>query len=125
MILAATTQASNGAAAAVAIVYVLFLIVAYVVSALSYQRIALRTQTSNSWMAWVPILNVFLLLRICGRSLWEVFILVIPFVNLVYMVCLLVWLPQRIGRSGWWAVPLMVPIVNLGVLPYLAFSESY
>ncbi len=109
---------------AVNVVYLVVGLAYYVVTAISVQKLAARTGTPHGWWAWVPILNLFLLVRVAGRSTWEGILLIIPLVNIIYSIAVFIWIPQRIGRSGWWAVPLLIPIVSLAALPALAFSAE-
>jgi hypothetical protein len=112
------------AAGTVAVVYVLFILAYYVVTAISLQKFASRTGTTQGWMAWVPILNVFLYVRVCGRSGWEGILMFVPLVNVVYGIAVAIWLPRTVGRSGWWALGLLIPPVNVFAMPYLAFSGA-
>ena len=120
--MAGLVAASSGG---VVVAYLIFLVIYYVVMAVSLRKLAARTGTSQAWMAWVPILNLFLYVRVAGRSGWEGILLFVPFVNIVYGIAVAIWLPRRVGRSGWWAIPLSIPVVNLGALSYIAFSETY
>ena len=95
----------------------------YVYLALCLQKIAEKTNTDNAWWAWIPILNVLLLLRIADKPLWWILQLVIPLVN--FIIAILVWVAvcQARGKSPWLVVGMLVPGVNLVVLGYLGFSE--
>ena len=95
----------------------------YVYLALCLQKIAEKTNTDNAWWAWIPILNVLLLLRIADKPLWWILLLVIPLVN--FIIAILVWVAvcQARGKSPWLVVGMLVPGVNLVVLGYLGFSE--
>ena len=45
-------------------------LVAYVFSAICLMKIAEKTGTPNGWWAWVPILNVLLMISIAGKPMW-------------------------------------------------------
>src|SRR5579863_2407004 len=74
-----------GAAMGVAFMGVFFLIAiaAYVYSALAFQTIAKKTNTENAWWAWIPILNLILILNIAKKPIWWIILCFIPLVNLV------------------------------------------
>ncbi len=51
----------------------------YVYSSLALMTIANKTHTENAWMAWIPILNVYLLVTIADKPWWwTLLILLIP-----------------------------------------------
>ncbi len=49
--------------------FLILLIAVYVVMAISLMKIANRTNTENAWFAWIPILNLILMLQIAQRPL--------------------------------------------------------
>jgi hypothetical protein len=101
----------------------LIILVAYGYMAFSIQTIANKTGTDNAWMAWVPILNLWLLCEIGGKPGWWVILCMIPFVNIVMTV--LIWMAVSDARqkSPFLGVLMLVPFLNLIVPGYLAFSE--
>ena len=46
----------------------LFVLAIYVVMAISLMKIATRTNTPNGWFAWIPILNLVLMLQIAETA---------------------------------------------------------
>lgn len=48
---------------------ILFGLIAYVVSAIALKRMADKLNVENSWLAWVPIANVFILGKVAGDRL--------------------------------------------------------
>ena len=49
------------------IIVFLILLVIYIYSALSVQFIAKKTNTSKSWLAWIPIANSYLICKIIDK----------------------------------------------------------
>ena len=45
-------------------------IILYVIKALALMRIAKRTKTKNSWLAWIPIADFYLLTQTARQSGW-------------------------------------------------------
>ena len=103
--------------------FLLIVLVAYGYIAFSIQTIANKTGTDNAWMAWVPILNVWLLCEIGGKPGWWVILMFIPFINIVMTV--LIWMAVSDARqkSPFLGVLMLIPFLNLIVPGYLAFSE--
>ena len=80
----------------------------YAFMAYSLQTIANKTGTDNSWMAWVPILNLVLMIKIADEPVWWVLLMIIPIVNIYFAIRILVEMSQARGRSGWFAVLLIL-----------------
>jgi hypothetical protein len=97
--------------------------VLYVYISLALQTIANKTNTENAWLAWIPIANLILVLRITNRPLWWVIPLLVPVVNLVPGIPLVIALAKARRKSIWWGILLLVPGVQLIPLGYLAWSD--
>lgn len=74
------------------------------------------------WMAIIPILNTYTLLKIVGRPGWWIVLMLIPFVNLVISIIVMLDLARSFGRGVGFAIGLMLlsPIFVL----ILAFGGS-
>ncbi len=96
---------------------------AYIYSALAVQTIAQKTNTENPWMAWIPIVNIILLLNIAKKPIWWILLMFIPLVNVV--VAIMVWMAVAEARNkpSWWGILLIVPLVGVIVPGYLAWSD--
>ena len=95
----------------------------YAFSAFCFQKIAEKTGTENGWWAWIPILNVVLLLNIAGRPIWWIILFFIPLVSLVIAIVVLVDILKALDKSPWLVIGMLIPGVNFIVLGYLAFSD--
>ena len=106
------------------VIWVLFVLAAYVYISYSTQVIARKLSVPNGWLAWIPIANLFLLVKLAARSYWWVVLLIIPLVNIV--VSAFVWrdIAKRRGHSPWWGLGMIIPIVNLIGPGYIAFSDK-
>ena len=105
------------------LVFVLIAIAAYVYSALAFQTIAQKTNTENAWWAWVPILNVILMLNIAKKPIWWIILLFIPLVNLVILIIVMMAIAEARNKPSWWGILLIVPVVGIIVPGYLAWSD--
>ncbi len=101
---------------------VTLLLAAYAYLALALVALAGKTNASPQWWAWIPILNIVLMLRIGKRPLWWIVLLPIPLVNV--LIAALVWMgiARNRQKSGWWGAVAIVPGINLIVPGYLAWS---
>jgi len=95
----------------------------YIYISLALQTIANKTGTENAWWAWIPILNIILILNVAKKPLWWIILLLIPFVNIV--VGIIVWMAVAEARNkpNWWGIIMIVPVVGIFVPGYLAWSD--
>ncbi len=100
-------------------------LVLYAFSAFCLQKIAQRTgHDDNGWYAWVPILNLFLMVQIAEKEWWWILLMFIPYVNIVIIVILWMGISEARGKSPWLGLLIVVPIAPLFLMAYLAFSSD-
>ena len=78
--------------------------------------------TENSWWAWIPIMNILLLLQVAGKEAWWIVLFLIPGVNII--VSIIVWMEvaKARGKENWWGI--IAALFAIIGIPYLAFSDS-
>lgn len=103
--------------------YLFASILFYIYFAYSLQVIAGKTQTEGWWMAWIPILNLVLMVRICRFSIFAVVPFFIPFVNIIYLAYIWGQIAFAVNKSKWLGLVIFIPILNFGLPGYLAFFE--
>ncbi len=79
---------------------------------------------AQSWWGWIPIFNVFLMIKIAGKPMWWFILLLIPLVNLIIAIILWMGIAAARRKPSWLGVLILVPLVNLVIPPYLAFSDE-
>ncbi|GEM_PF-3421648 len=85
--------------------------------------LALRFKCDGG-MAWIPILQIFELLRIAGKSpIWFLF-LFFPLVNILAFLFIWMSIARRLQQPHWLGYFMLVPGVNLLVLWYLALVPA-
>lgn len=95
----------------------------YAYVAICLQKMAEKTNTGDTWWAWVPILNILLMLKIGQKPLWWIILLLIPLVNIVIGIVVWVAICNNLNKSPLLVIGLLIPLVNFIVLGYLAFSD--
>lgn len=92
--------------------------------AVCLQRLAERTGTGDEWMAWIPILNIYLACRVGGRPGWWLLLYAIPLLGTV--IDLLVWAGIAAARdkSPWLCLFMLLPVANWILVGYLAFAKD-
>lgn len=116
-------QIEPGVAAVIMVVYFIIILIFYVYMAICLQTIAKKTNTDNAWFAWIPILNVFLMLMIAQKPLWWFILMLIPIVNIIISIIVWMAVAEARGKPNWIGILMIVPIANIIVPGYLAFSE--
>jgi len=73
------------------------------------------------WACLIPIYNIIVLLEIVGKPLWWIFLLLIPIVNVVFMI----WMTNLLSKSFGQSEGFTVGLVLLGIVfyPLLAFGD--
>ena len=107
---------------------IIILIALYVYVSLAYMALAKKTGTSPAWLAWIPVLNLYLLSQMAKMHWWPVLLILatwIPFINIIASVTLgvfgIIWswkIFERVQKPGWWALTMFIPIAG-GIVFYV------
>ena len=108
----------------------LFVLVSYVYTSFAIYTIAKKTRVEPTWLAWVPIVNVVLLLKI-AKLQWQwifaLFVMMIPVMGhwLLAAGNVYVWwkVAKALRKPEWLGILMIVPFVNFIVMGYLAWSK--
>lgn len=74
------------------------------------------------WASIVPFYQTIVLMEICGRPWWWLFLLMIPFVNIIAYLITMFDLARNFGKGGGFAIGLIfLPFI---FYPILAFSSD-
>lgn len=77
------------------------------------------------WAFIIPIYNVIVLLRIVGRPLWWIVLLLIPFVNFIVAILVYIDLAKSFGKGVGFALgliflgPIFIAILGFGSAQYV------
>ncbi len=84
------------------------------------QKVGLQNQ---AWWSFIPILNLFLLVKCAGRKWYWFLFLFIPVFNIV--AALLLWLDiaKRVQVNAIWAVLTLLPFLNFIAVGVMAFAS--
>src|SRR3990172_748490 len=97
---------------AMVLFFLVFLGAIYVYFALAFSTIARKTYTPNAWYAWIPILNMVLLLNVAQKPVWWLLLFFVPFINIVILVLTWMGVAKARGRPDWWGLLIIAPIAN-------------
>ena len=75
------------------------------------------------WAALIPIYNIMVLLKISGKPMWWVILMLIPFVNIIVLIIAIVGLARNFGKGAGFALGLvfLAPIFY----PILAWGDAH
>lgn len=75
------------------------------------------------WYAVIPIWNVIVILKLAGKPWWWIFLMMIPFVNVVFALLAMLGLGRAFGRSAAFSLLLLFFCQVIG-LAILAFGSA-
>jgi len=117
---------AGGLLAFLAAFMMIFLIIGaamYIYYALALQTIAKKTNTPNAWWAWIPILQVILMLNISKKPIWWIILFFVPGVNIVVLVLVCMAIAQARNKPSWWGIMIIVPVMQLIAPGYVAWTD--
>src|SRR5438045_8243486 len=94
--------AAAGLGAGLIMIFLVFAAAGYVYMALALQTIANKTKTENSWLAWIPIANIVLMLNVAKKPIGWIILCFIPGVNLVVLVIVWIAVVEARAKPSWW-----------------------
>lgn len=119
------------ASAAIIFMSLILVLAVYIYSALALMTIAKKTKTPNGWLAWIPIVNTYLIVQMAQQPWWHIFALLLSFIPIVgswaFLAVTAFWwwkIAEGLKREGWQGILMIIPIVNLVMLGVFAWSKK-
>ena len=104
---------------------ILLALVPYIWLAVCLMVIAKKTGTPDGWLAFIPILNIYLLCKVAGHSgWWALAILFVPLVNIITTIWFWVEIARRRNHPEWLGILMIIPLVNFIIPGIIAFSDN-
>jgi len=119
--------------------FMLFIVLAgYIYISLCLYLIAKKTEVTNPWMAWIPLVNLWTFVAAAGRQWWWLAVIaglgalsLIPDVGIIFgllnlaaIIYLWICITENVGKNKWLGLLMIVPLVNLIFPAILAFSKQ-
>ena len=76
----------------------------------------------HGWISLIPIYNLLIIIKIAGKPWWWIFLLLIPGVNVVFLVLIYDGLSDAFGKTDGFTVGLF--ILTIIFVAILAFDKS-
>ncbi len=92
--------------------------------AITLMMIARKTKTPGAGLAWLPILNLFLMCQIGRRSGWWILLCLVPLINLFALAVIWMSIAEMSGKPAWIGAIAIIPLVGLLIPAYLALSAT-
>lgn len=100
----------------------------YVYTSLALMNIAKKLEEENAWFAWVPILNMALLLKMGMQNPWLILLVLIPGLGALIVAILSIIATMKIcerrGYDKLLGLLSLVPVANLVLLGILAWGKK-
>ena len=96
----------------------IFAIGMYVLMALPIYTVAQKTNQENAWFAFVPILNIILLIQCADKELWYIVLFLIPCVNFILYAYLWAEVATRLNKSSTLGWLCLIPGLN-AIMPFI------
>jgi hypothetical protein len=116
-------EPSGGAAAAFGLVFMVVWLAIVVLVIAGLWKVFVKAGEPG-WAALVPIYNLVVLLKIAGKPLWWLVLLLIPFVNFIALILVGIGIAQNFGKGAGFGVglgllgPIFFPILGFGDAVY-------
>ena len=91
--------------------------------AVTLQVTAKKTGTDLAWLAWLPVFNMLLMVRIAAKPWWWFLLMFVPIVSLVIWILTWIGIAEARDKPGWMGVMTIFPFASFITRTYLAFSE--
>lgn len=114
---------NSGLAAGIGAGMIIFYLIVYAFIAFCLYKIFQKAGKENAWAAFIPIYNFVVLLEVIGKPIWWIVMLIIPCVNLYFLVMTYIELGKRFGKDTVWSVIFLLFLGIIG-LPMLAFGDA-
>lgn len=99
------------------ILILLFSLAFYVIHSWLLMRLGNRMGYENSWFAWIPILNVWMMTQLAGRDIvFFLLALFVPCVNIVIMIIMFMDIAEKCGKERNLGILIIIPIANIWLL---------
>ncbi|MCT4663284.1 MAG: DUF5684 domain-containing protein [Tissierellales bacterium] len=105
--------------------FMFFMIVFYVINALTYYKIAEKAGLDNAWIAFIPFLQFIIMFHVIDKSAWWLLIYIVPFVNVIASIIFMYQFMDSFEIPGVIIIlSFFVPFLMQGIFLYMAFSGN-
>jgi len=96
----------------------------YIWMAFCLSTIARRLHYERSYLAWIPVANLYLACRIANKPVSWVFYSLLPVLNILVLANIWSVIAVRCGKPPWFGLMVVVPVIGLLFALMLAYSNT-
>jgi len=85
----------------------------YVFFSFTLMKIGDKAGVQNSWLAWIPLGNLWVLCRAAGKPGWWLILFFVPLVNIVIFFLVIFGIPVNLGKSSLLGLLIFVPVIGI------------
>ena len=119
--LAQNNGAGSAAGAVGALIFLLLYLAIIVVVIAGFWKMYTKAGQPG-WAAIVPIYNLYIMCKIAGRPGWWVILLIIPYINLIFVIIIMLDLAKSFGKGIGFAVGMI--LLGFIFIPILGFGDA-
>jgi len=83
-----------------------------------------KTGQKPGLLVWLPVFQIFPMLKAAGMSGWSFLLLLVPIVGIGVFIRWCIKICRVRGKSSWTALFLFIPLSNIFAFLYLAFADG-
>jgi len=102
----------------------LIIVFAWIILSLPIMIIAMRTEPKNAILAFVPVAQFYLLIKISEKPMWWFFLQFVPFANIFIVIPIWMAIADRLGHNRLLGVFVFIPLIGPLVQWYMAIVEK-
>ena len=110
---------------------IIFIVAFYVYTSYTWMLIAKKLKYKKSWLVWIPIANLAMMLQLGGFHWAWVFLILIPILGWIGLFALIIVATWRIFEKrkypGWFSLALILPsiggVLHLIVIGFVAWKD--
>ena len=100
----------------------LVLVVSDIVASLPLYVIAQKKGHDSPWLAFVPLVNAWLMCDLGDKEWYWLLFLMLPVINAIALALIWIAIAEEMDMPSWLGILVLVPIINLLVMYYIAFA---
>jgi hypothetical protein len=100
------------------------IVLSYLLHCYCFMLICQKAGHPPGLLVWLPVFQLFPLLRAAGMSAWWFAAWLLPLLNIVALILWSVKITKARGKSAWVAFLLILPLTSFLAILYLAFSNG-
>jgi hypothetical protein len=100
-----------------------FWLVIYVYASYCLMKIAQKLGVENAWMAWIPVVNIWVMCQAARKEWWWMLLCFVPLINIIAFCVLWMGIAENRGKPSWVGLLILIPLVNFVMMGYLAFTD--